>query len=194
MLAVRPSVRGRGVGRRLKWAQREEALRRGLSLVTWTFDPMRAENARLNLHHLGAVSREVLADFYGDTTSTIHHGLPTHRLFVRWELGSPRVRRRSAGEPAPIPGRAPVVPEVGWRDGLPVPSPAALDLEAPEVHLEVPLAWDALCRADAGLAREWQETVRRACAGLFGAGYTAVDCVEVGGRPRYVLRRDVREA
>ena len=53
MLAVRPSWRGKGVGLRLKWAQRDGALARGLRLVTWTFDPMRAKNARLNLRRLG---------------------------------------------------------------------------------------------------------------------------------------------
>src|SRR5512134_3259806 len=39
MLAVLPAWRGRGLGVRLKWAQREAALARGLGLVTWTFDP-----------------------------------------------------------------------------------------------------------------------------------------------------------
>ena len=68
MLAVRPSWRGKGVGLRLKWAQRDEALARGLRLVTWTFDPMRAKNARLNLRRLGAIARELLPDFYGRTS------------------------------------------------------------------------------------------------------------------------------
>jgi len=194
MLAVQPSLRGHGVGRRLKWAQREEALRRGLRLVTWTFDPMRAENARLNLRHLGAVSRELLPDFYGETTSALHHGLPTHRLLVRWELDTPRVTRRAAGEPAgepaAAPGSAPLVYDVTWCDGLPVPSPAHLGLTPEELHLEVPADWDAVCRADAGLAREWQEAVRRAFEGLFANGYTAVDCLSVGRSARYVLRKD----
>jgi len=190
MLAVRESSRGEGVGRRLKWAQREEALRRGLRLVTWTFDPMRATNARLNLRHLGAVSREVLSDFYGETTSALHHGLPTHRLVVRWELDSPRVARRAAGEPPTGPASAPLLNEVTWRDGLPVPSPARLDLAAKEAHLEVPADWDAVSRADPGLAREWQEVVRRAFEGLFASGYTAVDCFEDGRRALYVLLKD----
>src|SRR5512147_996923 len=103
MLAVHPAARGLGVGLRLKWAQREEALRRGLRLVTWTFDPMRAGNARLNLHHLGATSREFLPDFYGTTSSALHHGLATDRLLVRWDLGRPGVARRAAGEPGATP-------------------------------------------------------------------------------------------
>ena len=190
MLAVRPSVRGLGVGRRLKWAQREEALRRGLHLVTWTFDPMRAQNARLNLGHLGAVSRELLPDFYGETTSALHYGLPTHRLLVRWELDSPRVVRRASGAPAVAPGKAPLALEAAGHDGLPVPSPVRHELAPPELHLEIPAEWDAVCRADAGLAREWQEAVRRAFEGLFARGYTAVDCIVVGRSARYVLGKD----
>ncbi len=130
MLAVSPAARGLGVGRRLKWAQREEALRRGLRLVTWTFDPMRAGNARLNLHHLGAIAGELLPDFYGTTSSALHHGLATDRLLVRWELDHPRVARREAGEPE-IPMDLAAVPAligVEWRSGQPVPSPPRFDL------------------------------------------------------------------
>jgi predicted GNAT superfamily acetyltransferase len=56
MLAVLPEYQQRGVGLRLKWAQREESLSRGLGLITWTFDPMQTRNANLNLRRLGAPS------------------------------------------------------------------------------------------------------------------------------------------
>ena len=183
MLAVHPAARGLGVGLRLKWAQREEALRRGLRLVTWTFDPMRAGNARLNLHHLGATSRELLPDFYGTTTSTLHHGLATDRLFVRWELDCPRVVRRAAGEPAvsPDPDALPALNEVTWRGGVPETSTPRLDLDGPELLLEIPADWDAVVRAGAGLAREWQDAVRRAFETLFGRGYAAEGFVSTGG-------------
>jgi predicted GNAT superfamily acetyltransferase len=190
MLGVAPAFRGLGLGPRLKWAQREAALGRGLRLVTWTFDPMRSANARLNLRHLAAVSRELLPDFYGETTSSLHHGLPTHRLLVRWDLASPRVLGRAAGAPLPAPGEPRPVLGLTWRSGLPVPSPGSVDVPAPVLHIEVPADWDAVCRADAALARAWQEAVRRAFERLFDRGYTAVDCVDDGPGARYVLRRD----
>ena len=196
MLAVREALRGRGIGLRLKWAQREEALRRGLRLVTWTFDPLRAGNARLNLHRLGAISREYLPDFYGETTSALHHGLPTDRLLVRWELDSPRVQRRAAGDEAAPPRHVPAINDLTWRGGLPVSSPPRLDLDAAELRLEIPGDWDAVCRADAGLAREWQGVVRRALGSAFARGYTAAGFASEGGaRPRagYVLRKDALE-
>ena len=198
MLAVCPAARGSGVGQRLKWAQREEALRRGLRLVTWTFDPMRARNARLNLHRLGAVAREFLPDFYGTTSSALHHGLATDRLLVRWELDRPRVARRAAGEATTSPSldALPAINEVSERGGAPVSSPPRLDLDGDELLLEIPDDWDAVVRAGAGRAREWQDVVRRAFGSFFARGYEAVDFVSTSGaRPRtgYVLRRDRHE-
>jgi chorismate synthase len=183
MLAVHPAARGLGVGLLLKWAQREEAVRRGLRLVTWTFDPMRAGNARLNLHHLGATSRELLPDFYGTTSSALHHGLATDRLFVRWELDSPRVARLANGEPAatPDPDVLPALNEVTGRGGVPATSPPRLDLDGPELLLEIPSDWDAVVRADAGLARQWQDAVRQAFGAAFARGYAAVGFVSTGG-------------
>jgi chorismate synthase len=198
MLAVHPAARGLGAGLRLKWAQREEALRRGLRLVTWTFDPLRAGNARLNLHHLGATSRELLADFYGTTSSALHHGLATDRLLVRWELDGPRVSRRAAGEAVATPAleALPRLNEVTWPGGVPATSPPRLDLDGPELGLEIPEDWDAVVRADAGLARAWQEAVRRAFEALFARGYGATGFVAAGGahpRSAYVLRKEGAE-
>jgi predicted GNAT superfamily acetyltransferase len=44
MMGVLPEYRNRGVGRRLKLAQREEALSRGIRLIEWTFDPLELKN------------------------------------------------------------------------------------------------------------------------------------------------------
>jgi chorismate synthase len=194
MLAVRPAWRGQGVGPRLKWAQRESALARGLRLVTWTFDPMRAPNARLNLRHLGAIARELLPDFYGRTSSALHHGLATDRLLARWELDSPRVAGRAGGAlPSPPPPGTPALNEVTRRHGVPVSSPPRLELDAPQLLLEIPEDWDGVCRADPSLAREWQLVVRRSLETLFSRGYAAVDCLAGrGGDPPgagYVLRK-----
>jgi chorismate synthase len=199
MLAVVPKARGLGVGLRLKWAQCDEARRRGLRLVTWTFDPLRSGNARLNLHRLGAVAGELLPDFYGTTSSALHHGLATDRLLARWEVDGPRVARRAAGAlPPPPPAATPAVNEVTLRGGVPVSSPPRLEVDAPVLLLEIPEDWDAVCRADPSLARQWQLVVRRALEALFARGYTAVDCVDGrdGGRPRalYVLQKGPLEA
>jgi predicted GNAT superfamily acetyltransferase len=91
MTGVLPSHRDRRVGRYLKLFQREDALRRGIRLVEWTFDPLETKNAHFNINRLGAICRRYIANFYGITTSPLHRGLPTDRLLVEWHLDTKRV-------------------------------------------------------------------------------------------------------
>jgi predicted GNAT superfamily acetyltransferase len=196
MLAVVPEYQQRGVGLRLKFAQREEALSRGLSLITWTFDPMQARNANLNLRRLGANATEFLENFYGVTTSSLHHGLPTDRLLVRWELGAPQVQELSVqGEPPRTVATPPLprINDVKWQAGWPVSSEPRLDLAEPELLLEIPPEWDILCRAAPRVAEAWQTRVRQAFQAYMGRGYIAAGFAPTqdGGRrrPLYVLRR-----
>lgn len=100
MLAVLPGYRNTGLGRRLKLAQRDDALRRGIDLMEWTFDPLEIKNAHLNIVRLGAIARRYMGDFYGPSTSPLQGGLPTDRLVAEWWLGSARVRRTLGEEPA----------------------------------------------------------------------------------------------
>ncbi len=196
MLAVLGEHQKRGVGVRLKWAQRRSALERGVRLITWTFDPMQARNAHLNLRRLGAVATEFLENFYGITSSSLHHGLPTDRLAVRWELDAPHVQRLSeVGEPprsVPAP-ELPRINEVKWQAGWPVSSEPALDLREPELLLEIPPEWDVLGSAAPRVAQDWHGKVRRALGAYMGRGYVAsgfAPTEERGRRrPLYVLRR-----
>ncbi len=105
MVAVDPAHRRRGVAHALKLAQRDAALAQGLAEMRWTFDPLAAANAHLNLHRLGAVATAYLRDFFGPTTSPLHaHG--TDRLLVRWRLDLPRREAPPGAERIPLP-RAP---------------------------------------------------------------------------------------
>jgi len=96
-LAVLPEWRSQGVGRRLKLAQRDEALGRGIELMEWTFDPLEIRNAHLNIARLGAVVRRYKRNFYGPSSSPLHGGLPTDRIVAEWRLKSERVMRVLAG-------------------------------------------------------------------------------------------------
>lgn len=196
MLAVVPEYQKRGVGVTLKWAQRDDALERGLGLITWTYDPMQGRNANLNLRRLGATAPEFLEDFYGVTTSTLHHGMATDRLLVHWELRSPRVQeRRERGEPPrsePAPPH-PRINDVQWQAGWPVSSAPRFDLEAPELVLEIPPDWDVLAKAAPRVAEDWHGKVRMAFKYYFGKGYIAADFSPSDDkgrrRPLYVLRK-----
>jgi predicted GNAT superfamily acetyltransferase len=91
MLAVRKTWRDHGLGRRLKLAQRDDALEKSTELIEWTFDPLEIKNAHLNLARLGAIARRYSVNHYGDSSSPLQGGLPTDRLVAEWWLKSKRV-------------------------------------------------------------------------------------------------------
>jgi predicted GNAT superfamily acetyltransferase len=196
MLAVLPRFQERGIGGRLKWAQRDDALRAGVSLITWTFDPLQARNANLNLHRLGALAMEFREDFFGLTSSSLDHRLPTDRLLVYWNLRSPRVAALAERPQTNLVVPAPALPrinEVKWQAGWPVSSEPVLDLAAPELLLEIPPAWDVLASAAPRVAEVWQVRVKRAFQAYLGRGYVGADfaLTEENGRrrPFYILKR-----
>src|SRR5258708_20867851 len=65
MVAVAAEYQDRGLGARLKWAQRARAVSEGRNFIKWTFEPTRARNAYFNLNRLGVVVREYAVNFYG---------------------------------------------------------------------------------------------------------------------------------
>jgi len=83
---ILPSHRGGGLGRMLKQHQREWALARGVEHITWTFDPLVARNAHLNLAVLGARAVEYLIDHYGPMDDGVNRGDETDRILVDWDL------------------------------------------------------------------------------------------------------------
>jgi predicted GNAT superfamily acetyltransferase len=91
MLAVREQYRNGGLGRKLKLAQREDAVARGFELMEWTFDPLEIKNAYLNIEKLGAIVRRYTLNQYGASSSPLQGGLPTDRCVAEWWLNSKRV-------------------------------------------------------------------------------------------------------
>lgn len=199
IMGVHPDWQGRGVGYRLKRAQRDWALAHGYELVTWTYDPLEVANGTLNLRKLGAICRCYLRDFYGPMADGLNTGLPSDRFEVAWWVGSEWVRRRMEGEWSPpgmedlLASGARVVNPARIRpDGWPEPGP----IHPPEgetVLVEIPARIQAVKRADPGLALAWRLNVREACETAFAAGYTACDVVKaaVEGIPRayYLLQK-----
>jgi predicted GNAT superfamily acetyltransferase len=105
MLAVRDGYRNQNIGARLKLAQREDALRRGIERIEWTFDPVEIKNAFLNIHKLGAVVRRYEENFYGVSSSRLQGGLQTDRLVAEWWIASHRVGAAIRGESYTSPER-----------------------------------------------------------------------------------------
>lgn len=174
-LAVLPAYQGRGLGEALKRAQAAHALARGLRLMCWTFDPLRARNAHLNLHKLGAMSRVYLPDAYAALSSARDAGAPIDRLWVEWALdAAPTARSWPELDAAPI-----VLRNAGER-----PAEASLSAQSDIVLIQIPDDIDAVRARDAGLARAWREATRQAFMACFARGFRVVDFIRRRG---YVL-------
>jgi predicted GNAT superfamily acetyltransferase len=116
MLGLLPEHRGTGVGRRLKLAQRDDALARGIGYIEWTFDPLELGNAQFNIERLGAVVRGYSPNQYGLSSNQFDFGLPSDRCIAHWRVGSKRVASILAGgageDRPPIEGRISIPAEI----------------------------------------------------------------------------------
>jgi predicted GNAT superfamily acetyltransferase len=185
MLAVRASAQGRHIGQALKHYQRERCRALGVQTMYWTFDPLVARNAKLNLCRLGASVDEFVPDMYGaNTNSHVHGSLGTDRFVASWPVSD---------EPVPMPCDA-----AGPPDGAPVvagPPGAAPAWDAPlpdaaRVVVRIPSDYPALLDADLDSARAWRMSARRAFLHYFPLGYRVVAFVTTGDLgAAYVLTR-----
>ncbi|HMD30282.1 MAG TPA: GNAT family N-acetyltransferase [Candidatus Acidoferrales bacterium] len=162
MTAVLPEYQNRGIGRKLKFFQRKEALARGISLIEWTFDPLELRNAYFNVMLLGAVMRRYIPNFYGITTSPLHSGIPTDRLVAEWHLETDRVRSALEGQPIPPAG------------------PEAL-------RIRVPTDIGEIKKQDRARAISIQTGVRNEFQRKFAASYGVTSVEKEGAEVRYVL-------
>jgi predicted GNAT superfamily acetyltransferase len=115
MLGVMKEYRDAGLGRKLKLAQRIDALRQGVDLIEWTFDPLEIKNAFFNIERLGAIVRRFVLNQYGTTSSHLNAGLPTDRCTAEWWLESDRVMALMEGREMPRPevvARIPVTNDI----------------------------------------------------------------------------------
>jgi predicted GNAT superfamily acetyltransferase len=107
MLAALPDRRHAGVGTALKLAQRAQALDQDIHVMRWTFDPIVARNAWLNLGKLGAVADRFERSFYGQMRDSINAGERSDRFVLRWDLdrepGAHEVRPGAGTLQVPIP-------------------------------------------------------------------------------------------
>jgi predicted GNAT superfamily acetyltransferase len=90
MTGLLPQYQNRGLGRRMKLRQRDEALALGYRMIEWTFDPLEIRNAYFNIEKLGAVIRHYRPNCYGITSSKLHGSIPTDRLVAEWEIDTGR--------------------------------------------------------------------------------------------------------
>ena len=186
MLATLPDRRHRGVGHALKLAQRASCLDRGIDLVRWTFDPLVARNAHLNINKLGASCDRFHRDYYGSMPDAINAGDRSDRLVVRWQLHLPPVS-------PPVPSGATLV--VRSEGPVEMPEPQAVRGVGHDdtVGIQIPADHAGVRSADPGLGMAWRDAVGAALETCFALGLVVVafDPDREAGRPTYFLAREV---
>ncbi len=201
-MGILPEYRNKGVAAMLKWAQRERALANQIDLITWTYDPLEAPNARLNLRTLGGVAHVYKQNIYGENFSALGRGLPSDRFLVEWWITTDRVQQRHdrmAVEPVGMD--SPIANVCTGITGDRRITTLDLNLDAPILRVEIPNDLQAIKKADMALAQDWRLKTRDLFEAYFARGYEAIDFVragEVWGPARaahnwYVLRQVASE-
>jgi len=173
---VLPAGLGRSVGFALKLHQRAWALRHGVDVIAWTYDPLIRRNAYFNLAKLGARPTEYLPNFYGAMDDAINGGTETDRMLVRWELRSGLAVAASAAKPPAVSGdeerrRGAVVALSAGPDGRPVTAPpSAVQPGARTLLVGVPADVETMRMTDPGGAAEWRLALRNVLAPLLAGG------------------------
>lgn len=190
MLAVRPEVRDRGMGRRLKLAQADALRARGVSTAYWTFDPLVARNAHFNINRLGVTMDEYVPDMYGRSDSELHR-LGTDRFIVRWGL---------AGGITGIPAHPDSLAPAARREGAVAVAPDGVEagpgsadgadyMDAGTVEVLIPADIEAVEARSVEEALAWRRTTRRAFTRLLGAGACVAGFFPGREYGRYLLVR-----
>lgn len=178
MAAVLPELRSRGVGRSLKRFQRRWCLERGFGWMQWTYDPLRAANARFNLEYLGARSREYLENAYGPVENALNAGLPSDRLVAHWDLGSGEVESLAQGDTRPEPRGSPTLALRRLPDGT--AGEVQHGLQAESIRIETPGKLSEMQVDRPAEVERWRLALRGALVHYLERGYEVSRFVDGG--------------
>lgn len=183
MLAVHPDAQGQGLGERLKEFQREECRRLGIRTIYWTYDPLVARNAHLNLSRMGARVHEFVPAMYGEgTNSPLQGDMPTDRFVVAWAVDP----SQSAAPVTSLPSDTALAVRV---DASTAVDDAERWPDAVHIGVRAPRDITALAAQDITAARRWRYATRAALSHYLTHGYRVVGFVADGDGGTYLLTR-----
>lgn len=185
-MVVLPAYRNQGLAYQLKLAQRDLAVQQGVRLVVWTFDPLLAANAHLNIRKLGAVCEEFVENYYG--TAAAFGGITSlgtsDRLVVDWWVTHRRVKERVAGTRRGVQlaqyldaGTGIINPTIAGPNGLTQPADRLEQPQSVMLLLEIPINYPAILEADETLALTWRMHIRELLHLMMRQGYVVTDVV-----------------
>ncbi|QDP97118.1 GNAT family N-acetyltransferase [Microlunatus elymi] len=172
---VATDLQGQGLGRQLKLAQREVALRSGVTSMRWAYDPLLTRNAHFNLDVLGARGIAFYPDLYDEPG--------TDRVLINWDLDDlPASVRTGTAAAAVDHGEADLPTEESAVWGRPI-------TDGDRLLLPVPARIDHLREHRPRAAADIAQAVGEFFTEAFDDGYQAVSCRAVGSTAFYVLKQ-----
>ena len=187
ILGVDPGAQLHGVGFALKLHQRAWALQRGITQMSWTYDPLVRRNGHFNLVKLGARGIDYLVDFYGAMPDAINGGDHTDRIYVEWDLAAGADHPGIDSVEAWIARGAATVLDIR-ADEAPVPRDGSASVaDAPILLCATPPDIVEMRQRDLDCAHRWRAAVREVMTGAMQRGFRLVGMARGGW---YVLARD----
>lgn len=191
MAAVHPYYRDQNLGYRLKLAQRDFMRQQGLDICTWTYDPLEARNAVLNIAKLGATAHVYKRNIYGQRLGGINAALPTDRFHVRWEVNSARTLHCvTTGQRVSAPVAAQpeqILTRVVMQGDLPVLAATGPLPQGDLIGVQIPAHFQRVKRDDVEAASHWRLGTRALFETAFRAGYTVVNVTADADHPEHVV-------
>ncbi len=171
MTAVDQEFQSRGIGARLKWAQRERSLSVGVDYIKWTYQPVLARNAFFNLERLGVTIRTYMPNFYGTGAEANESkiqvmNVDSDRLFADWHLNSPKTVALAKGEKY-------VEPQKVART------------------IAIPPDWNTLVVEDTQKAIHEQERIKHEFQSAFAEGLIVRGFERSATSPKYLLYKNI---
>jgi predicted GNAT superfamily acetyltransferase len=162
LAVVAGSMQGRGIGRQLKYAQRERCLADGIGRMRWAFDPLKTRNAHFNLDVLGGEVVALVPAMYGARGFGVDSEDESDRFIVDWPLARPAPPQRDLDASSHR-----------WESGRRV-------VDGDDLLIAVPARWDRQRREIGGsAATELRRELRDAFSSALESGRRGVSCQRV---------------
>lgn len=175
ILATLPEYRNKGIGEKLKYAQREEAYKLGYELITWTYDPLESINGYLNIGKLGGRCSNYIPNCYGEMEDLLNKGIPSDRFLVHWQT-LPKKGPNSSVVPAEYDGFSNTINSWEVREnGLVYPGAMKLN-KIPKssnepIYVAIPKNFREIRETSHDAALSWRLQTREIFTYLFQSGW-----------------------
>lgn len=173
ILATLPEYRNKGIGEKLKHAQREEAQKLGYRLITWTYDPLESINGYLNIGKLGGRCSTYIPNCYGEMDDLLNKGIPSDRFLVHWPT-QPEEDHDSLGTMLDFEEtNSRTINQWEWKEGVLSPTSIVQIAEGEEqpIFVAIPKNYREIRETNHTIALLWRMKTREVFTTLFHQGY-----------------------